>query len=128
MKFAASIAVLLLGVIIAFQVALALGAPWGKAAWGGQHSGVLPIRFRIASGFAALVIYPLIIAAILDAAGLVRLDVFPWTNGRMTMWILSGFFLLGALANLVSRSKPERWWSPVALTIAICCFVTATAL
>ena len=42
-----------LAVVAAFQVALAAGAPWGRAAWGGQHQGRLPARLRIASAVAA---------------------------------------------------------------------------
>jgi hypothetical protein len=37
MQVAAVIAVVLLGVVCLFQIALALGAPLGKAAWGGEH-------------------------------------------------------------------------------------------
>ncbi|MCI0679398.1 MAG: hypothetical protein L0Z63_10210 [Actinobacteria bacterium] len=52
------IAVVLLGVVTLFQLALAAGAPWGVAAWGGRHPGVLPTRLRIASVVVALVVYP----------------------------------------------------------------------
>lgn len=38
-----------------FQVALAAGAPWGAAAWGGAHDGVLPPALRAGSAVAALV-------------------------------------------------------------------------
>jgi hypothetical protein len=51
------------GVLAAFQFAIALGAPFGRASWGGSHPAELPIEFRIASGvavgvyvFAALII------------------------------------------------------------------------
>ena len=37
--------------IAAFQAALALGAPLGRAAWGGIHAR-LPVKLRIASAFA----------------------------------------------------------------------------
>ena len=36
----------------AFQAALALGAPLGRAAWGGAYEGQLPMGLRIASGVA----------------------------------------------------------------------------
>src|SRR6188768_2016924 len=38
--------------VAAFQAALALGAPWGAAAWGGSHPGVLPAEQRISSALA----------------------------------------------------------------------------
>jgi len=37
-----------------FQVALAVGAPWGAAAWGGANAGVLPVGFRVGSGVSAV--------------------------------------------------------------------------
>ena len=40
--------------IAGFQLALALGAPLGHAAWGGAHR-VLPHRLRLASAIAAVV-------------------------------------------------------------------------
>lgn len=125
MTIAAIVAVALLAVIVVFQIALALGAPLGYAAWGGRHPGVLPMRLRIASGVAALVIYPLIIAAVLASAGLIEADWLPGNRSAL-MWGLAGFLGLGALANFASRSRRERLWGPVALAIAISCAIIAT--
>ena len=36
----------------AFQAAIALGAPLGRASWGGAYDGQLPMGLRIASGVA----------------------------------------------------------------------------
>jgi hypothetical protein len=44
------------------------------------------------------------------------------------MWVLAGFFALGALANFASRSKRERLWGPVSLAIAVCCGLIAAAI
>jgi nitrate reductase NapE component len=82
-KIAAGIAVVLLVVIIVFQMALAFGAPLGKAAWGGQHEGVLPTRLRIASAVAALLIYPLIVVAILGSAGFIEGEFLPGNGGQL---------------------------------------------
>src|SRR5918997_1038494 len=41
--------------IAGFQAALAAGAPWGAAAYGGAHSGVLPESLRTSSSVAAAV-------------------------------------------------------------------------
>lgn len=127
MTIAALVAVGLLAVIVIFQIALALGAPLGYAAWGGQHPGTLPMRLRIASGVGAVVIYPLIILAVLASADLIEA---PWLPGRGAplMWGLAGFLALGALANFASRSPRERLWGPVALAIAVCCVVIALGL
>lgn len=124
---AAIVAVVLLGVIVVFQAALALGAPWGAAAWGGQHPGVLPTRLRISSGAAAVLIYPTIIAVVLACAGLIGDDWLP-ADRPVVMWLLAGLLGLGAVANFVSRSPRERMWGPVALAIAICCAVIALGI
>ncbi|WP_100813256.1 hypothetical protein [Microbacterium lacus] len=47
MPYAIALSVVLVG-LAAFQLALALGAPWGHFAWGGQHR-VLPTGVRIGS-------------------------------------------------------------------------------
>jgi hypothetical protein len=44
------------------------------------------------------------------------------------MWVLAGFFTLGALANLASRSKVERIWGPISLIVAVCCAVIAVRM
>jgi hypothetical protein len=126
-ELAAVIAVMLLTLVTAFQAALALGAPLGRAAWSGKHPGVLPPRLRVASGVAALVIYPLIMFVVLAAGGLIG---WPWSSGtaRIVMWALAGLFALGAAANAASRSSAERIWAPVALGVAVCCAVIARAL
>jgi hypothetical protein len=50
-------------VIAIFQIALAAGAPLGRASWGGAHAGQLPTGLRVASAvavgvwvFAALIV------------------------------------------------------------------------
>jgi hypothetical protein len=127
MEFAATVAVVLLVVVAAFQLALALGAPYGRAAWGGAHGGVLPPRLRGASAFVGLVVYPGVIAVVLSASGLIDADLAPG-RAAVTMWVLATFFLLGAIANAVSRSRVERWWAPVSLAIALCCAAGAVGL
>jgi len=123
---AALVAVVLLAVVAVFQLALALGAPWGAAAWGGQNPGVLPTRLRIASGLAGVVIYPLLIVLVFSAAGWVSIG---WLSdlGNLPMWILAVLLGLGALANFASRSPRERIWGPVAGAVAVCCAILALA-
>jgi hypothetical protein len=126
MEIAGIIAVTLLAVLALFQLALAAGAPLGAAAWGGQHPGVLPTRLRVASGVAAAVVYPAIILITLASSGLVVADGLPLAGGT-TMWVLTGFFAVGTLANAASRSRVERIWAPVSLALAVCCAVIAAS-
>lgn len=84
MTVAAVLAVVLVTVFAVFQLALALGAPLGKAAWGGRNEAVLPTSLRIASGFAAIVVYPFIALYVLASADLIDSEWPP--SGAMGMW------------------------------------------
>jgi hypothetical protein len=124
MTAAAILAILLLGVLVAFQAALALGAPWGSMAWGGQNAGVLPRNLRIASGIAAVVIYPIVIALVAAAGGLIGDEWVP-VDLTVAMWVLAAILALGAVMNFISRSPRERIWGPVALVVAVSCAIIA---
>jgi hypothetical protein len=124
MIIAGLIAGALLLLLIAFQLALAVGAPLGAAAWGGQNPGVLPGRLRIASAGVALVVYPIMLAVILAAAGLISDDWLP-IDATVASWILAGFFALGTLVNAMSRSPAERIWAFVSGILAACCVLIA---
>ena len=126
MTIAAIVAVVLVAVVGVFQLALAVGAPLGKAAWGGKREGVLPPALRIASGVAAILVYPLIALFILASAELIAVDWLP--TGKVGMWIVTAFFTLGAVTNFASRSKAERIWGPVSLVVAICSAIIALNL
>jgi len=121
---AAAIAfVVLLGCLVLFQLALALGAPWGRFAWGGQHDGVLPAGYRIGSVVAA-VVYALIGSIALD-----RASVIAWYPPGFTvvaMWVVFGLLVLGVLMNAISRSKSERSvMTPIALCLAVLALLVA---
>ena len=99
-----------------FQLALALGAPLGRLAWGGQHR-VLPARLRIGSAI-AIVIYAAIAVVAWDRAG--ALDLLPDAASSIAMWVVVAYFVLGIAMNAISRSKPERWaMVPVAAVLAV---------
>ncbi len=125
MEAAAVVAVVLIGALTVFQVALALGAPAGAAAWGGSHPGVLPTHLRVASGVVGVFVYPAIALLILDSGGVIDIG---WVVSPWLLWGLAGFFLLGTLANAASRSKVERIWAPVSLAVAVCCAVIARGM
>ena len=105
------VAVTLLAGVGAFQFALAAGAPWGAAAWGGQTPGVLPTSLRVASGIAVLVYGGL--------AALVVTDRLGSTARRRLLTGASLLMVLGSVANLASQSPVERLWAPVAATLAL---------
>ena len=114
------------GIIVLFQVALAAGAPLGRAAWGGAHAGRLPRQLRMSS---------LIAAAVWIVAGLVLLRraghltaLLPWTVAQWGTWIVAGLLVLGAVMNVASPSGWERYlWAPFAATLAVLCILAARA-
>lgn len=110
--------------VAAFQVALAFGAPWGRAAWGGANEGRLPRNLRIASAVAA-VAWILLGSLIFERAGH-ELIPLPFTVPNWVPWALFGLSLLGAVMNLASKSRLERViWSPVAAVLALLCLLVA---
>ncbi|NAZ78168.1 hypothetical protein GTQ99_22560 [Kineococcus sp. T13] len=102
----------LTGAVAAFQLALAAGAPWGAAAWGGAQPGVLPRRLRAASAASAAG-YGLLAAT--TASTLV-----PARARRRVLTAASGLTAVGTLLNLASPSLLERLlWTPVAAALTV---------
>lgn len=111
--------------VASFQAALALGAPWGRAAWGGAHRR-LPTGLRIASAF-AIVLWLVAALVVVARAGYDWSPVAPGT-ARWGTWVLFGLLVLGTLMNLASRSRVERLiQTPVAAVLAILCLLVALA-
>ena len=105
-----------------FQLALILGAPLGRFAWGGQHR-VLPGRLRVGSAVSIL-IYALIALIAWDRVG--AIDVFPEPFSEVAMWVIFAYFVVGILMNALSRSKPERYTMvPVSAVLAVLSFFIA---
>ncbi len=113
---------IVLALLAVFQLALALGAPLGRFAWGGQHR-VLPSRLRIGSAV-SIVIYALISLIAWDRVGVI--DVFGDPFSEVAMWIVFAYFVLGIAMNAISRSKPERYTMvPVSIVLSVLSFLIA---
>ncbi|WP_283134559.1 hypothetical protein [Rhizohabitans arisaemae] len=106
-----------------FQVALAAGAPWGRAAWGGGHSR-LPARLRVASAFSALV---LTIAALIVLERARVVDAWlPAASARWATWGVTVAMAVSAIGNLASPSRWERsLMAPVASLLAVLSLIVA---
>ena len=102
---AAVAACVILAALAVFQVALALGAPIGRFAWGGQHD-VLPRHLRIGSAL-SVVVYAVIGAILLARAGVIAVGLDDLAV-QISAWVVTAYFALGILMNAISRSKPER--------------------
>jgi hypothetical protein len=109
--------------IAVFQVALAAGAPWGHAAWGGGHAHLSTAQ-RIGSA-AAVVVWTAAALIVLGRAGF-------WRAGRLARlfrwgtWFFAALSAIGALLNLASQSRWENLiFGPLALVLVILCIVVA---
>jgi hypothetical protein len=110
-------------VVAIFQAALALGAPFGRAAWGGRRAR-LPGGLRVASGI-AIVVWLAAAVIVLGRAG-IEVVALSRVVLRWGAWALVVILALGALMNLASRSPLERWiWGPVTVVLAILTFIVA---
>jgi hypothetical protein len=111
-------------VIAGFQAALALGAPWGRAAWGGRNPGRLPSNLRRASAVSAVIwlVAPIVV---LDRAGVPIVDL-PDVVSLVGTWLVVGVSFLGAAVNFASSSPYERFgWGPFALVVGLMTLVVA---
>ena len=121
--WAAATAGLTYTVVIAFQVALAAGAPWGRASYGGAPDR-LPRRLRVTSAVAALV-WVAAVLVVLRRAGVPVPAPLPDGALPLACWVLTALLGVGLLLNLVTRSRVERAvWAPVsavalAATVAV---------
>lgn len=122
---AAIAAVILLAALGAFQAAIALGAPLGRFAWGGQHR-ILPRRLRIGS-VVSIVLYALMAIVLLDRAGVTSL-LFSGSVARVLAWVLTGYLVIGVVMNAISRSKPERYtMTPLTIVLAVLSGIVAAS-
>jgi hypothetical protein len=127
---AVAAAVLLVGISV-FQVLLALGAPWGSAAYGGGAAGpdgVLPSGLRVASAVAAVILG---IAAwvILARADLVRRGPLSARILRWATWVIVASMVLNTLSNVSSSSPVERWvlGGTTVVLVFLCGYVASRA-
>jgi len=111
-------------IVVAFQIALVLGAPWGAYAMGGAYPGQFPPEMRVAALIQA--------GILLGFAGIVlaRADIAlrTWEHvSRWMIWVVVAFAALSLALNLITPSAGERMlWAPVALVLLVCSLLVAT--
>lgn len=109
--------------VVAFQLALASGAPWGAYAMGGAFPGRFPPALRVLAVVQGALIAALA-AGVLSAGGVAFpgvADALPWIA-----WVAVAFSTLAVLLNAISRSAPERQiWVPVSLVLLVTSLLVA---
>jgi hypothetical protein len=109
--------------IAVFEIALAVGAPWGHAAWGGARAH-LSTEERVGSAV-AVAVWAAAALIVLGRAGLWRARG-PASLYRWGTWFLAAVSALAAVLNFASQSPWENLiFGPTALLLAILCAVVA---
>ncbi|MGM9945862.1 MAG: hypothetical protein ACI33M_12995 [Lysinibacillus sp.] len=121
--YISSIIVAILFVSIAvFQVLLSLGYPLGEYAMGGYYK-VFPKKLRIISVVNALILLFMGFVFLQHANVLSGVD-FLSTN--ILVWVITIYLGINTIANLISRSKKERFvMTPLScLAFVLCLFIS----
>lgn len=109
-------------VVVAFQTALAAGAPWGAYAMGGAVPGQFPPELRVAALIQAVLLVGLGLI-VLSRAGLVA----TWSRAsHRLIWFAVAFAAVGLVLNLITPSPGERAiWAPVTLVMLVTSLLVA---
>jgi cytochrome bd-type quinol oxidase subunit 2 len=117
----------LIGLVVVFQLAVALGAPLGRLTQGGGVDGTLPMSGRLVAVGSAVLL------TVMGLGLLARADLGPFRAAPRRLvtavaWFTAVYAGLGMLLNLASPSPAERWtWTPVTALILVCAVVTLRA-
>ncbi len=123
MTIPVAIFLVLTAIVILFQLALALGAPWGEYALGGRFPGKLPPGLRVATLIQILVLL-FFAVIVLSWSGLAFSAFYSFSRGAI--WFVVGFFVLGSILNLITPSKGERLlWAPVNIVMLLTAVLVA---
>ncbi|WP_373231361.1 hypothetical protein [Cohnella sp.] len=113
----------LIGIVIIFQLLLAVGMPWGSYAMGGKFPGKYPPAMRIAS-FLQSIILTFIASIVLSESGIMYPDWLSFT--KTAIWFVVSFSVIATILNLITKSVWERRiWAPVSLLLLITSIIVA---
>lgn len=99
-------------IVMLFQFGLFLGMPWGAASMGGKFPGKYPTKMR---GVALVNILLLIVfnLIVLIHAGIIFPSLYVFS--QKLIYIVVVFFAIGSVLNIITPSKIERMWAPIAI-------------
>ncbi len=122
MSISAYLFSVLTGVVILFQLGLALGLPWGAASMGGKFPGIYPPKMRVVAVINGLLLASLAVI-VLSKAGLLFPRLLPFST--YAIWFVVAFSLVGTILNTITPSKIERIWAPVVFVLFVTSLVVA---
>ena len=123
-RAASAVGAAVMAALAVFETGLAVGLPWGAAAWGGSQP-VLSPGLRLASAGAAAVWMAGLLVVLRRGGYRVR-SPLPgrWTG--VAVWILAAYAALMIVVNDASPSRTERAvMAPVSVVLAVACALTA---
>jgi hypothetical protein len=110
--------------VVAFQIALAAGAPWGAYAMGGASPGQFPPALRIAAIIQAALLIGMA-AVILARAGLILPGWWQQVS-HWLVWIVVALTAVSLVLNFITPSAGERAiWVPILLLLLISSLIVA---
>ena len=102
-------------IVVLFQFALIIGAPWGHLAMGGRYPGQFPPALRVAA-FVQSVLLTFLALIVLTKAGIMFPDHY--ASATIAIWVVTIVSGLSLIMNLATPSKWERiLWAPIAFTM-----------
>ena len=109
--------------VVAFQIALAVGVPWGEYAMGGAFPGQFPPALRIAALIQAMLLAALA-AIVMARAGLI---LNGWLRrAHWLVWVVVAFAAVSFVLNMITPNGGERAiWAPVALLLLLSSMIVA---
>lgn len=119
----AVVATVLLGAVIAFQLALIVGAPWGALTQGGRSDGALDPSGRAVAAVSVVILMCFVISL------LGRVGWGPLRSRRrmasVGSWIAVAYGVVAVLLNAATPSAAERAiWLPVSVVLLAAELVT----
>jgi hypothetical protein len=109
--------------VVAFQIALALGAPWGEYAMGGRSPGRFPPAMRVAAVVQAVLLAVIAVVVLSDARLFLPqlTGMFPWL-----IWLVVAFSAVSVVLNVLTPSARERRiWAPVTIVRLVSSLIVA---
>jgi hypothetical protein len=112
-----------------FQIALALGAPWGAHVFGGRavaEDGTSSGKWRAASAAGSVVL--LLFGWVILARGGVVESSIDDTLLTVLSWMVVAYMAINAAMNFASKDLLERWlFGSVTVVLVVLCSVVAAA-